>query len=215
MNSEEKECLNAKAELRARIIDAAGTLFIANGIKCIKMDDIASAVGISKRTLYEVFEDKEMLLCECIKREQASKCEFFEAVVADSKHVLEVMMIAFERVITNLQNTHRDFFADLTKYKKAFAMLEEERELHAKNTVAFMQKGVEQGIFRSDVNLAIVFDLMNHQLNMLINFGLCNEYPLIEVYESIIVTTIRGISTVKGAEELEKFIVQYRKNKQL
>ena len=44
-----------KAELRERIIMTATEAFTLKGIKCITMDDIAAALGISKRTLYEVF----------------------------------------------------------------------------------------------------------------------------------------------------------------
>ena len=51
-----------KAELRERIIMTATEAFTLKGIKCITMDDIAAALGISKRTLYEVFADKESLL---------------------------------------------------------------------------------------------------------------------------------------------------------
>ena len=55
-----------RLELRERIIDTALNSFATHGIKSITMDDIAAALGISKRTLYEVFADKESLLKECI-----------------------------------------------------------------------------------------------------------------------------------------------------
>ena len=47
----------------------------------------------------------------------------------------------------------------------------------------------------------------------LLNTDICNEYPFIEVYESIMFTYIRGISTEKGARVLEEFISEYRKNR--
>ena len=62
-----------KAELRERIIMTATEAFTLKGIKCITMDDIAAALGISKRTLYEVFADKESLLKECILQKQAER----------------------------------------------------------------------------------------------------------------------------------------------
>jgi len=48
---------------------------------------------------------------------------------------------------------------------------------------------------------------------VLLNTDICNEYPFIEVYESIMFTYIRGISTEKGARVLEDFIQEYRKNR--
>ena len=53
-------------ELRNRIIDKAAVLFTRHGIKSVTMDYIASQMGISKRTLYENFKDKDQLLLECI-----------------------------------------------------------------------------------------------------------------------------------------------------
>ena len=57
MSDNAKETSN-RAELRDRIIVKATEAFTAHGIKSITMDDIATSLGISKRTLYEVFEDK-------------------------------------------------------------------------------------------------------------------------------------------------------------
>ena len=51
-----------RAELKERIIATATEAFTTKGIKSITMDDIAAALGISKRTLYDVFVDKESLL---------------------------------------------------------------------------------------------------------------------------------------------------------
>ena len=55
--------------------------------------------------------------------------------------------------------------------------------------------------------------LKNNQFDVLLNTDICNEYPFIEVYESIMFTYIRGISTEKGARVLEDFIQEYRKNR--
>lgn len=64
--SEYTKHLTPRPELRERIIETAVEAFSAHGIKSITMDDIATSLGISKRTLYEVFSDKETLLEEYI-----------------------------------------------------------------------------------------------------------------------------------------------------
>lgn len=68
MMAEHGKDASQRVELRERIITAATEAFTSKGIKSITMDDIAAALGISKRTLYEVFSDKESLLKECILR---------------------------------------------------------------------------------------------------------------------------------------------------
>ena len=64
-----------RPELRERIIDTAVEAFSAR-YQSITMDDIATSLGISKRTLYEVFSDKETLLEECILKGQKEGDEF-------------------------------------------------------------------------------------------------------------------------------------------
>ena len=91
-----------KAELRERIIMTATEAFTLKGIKCITMDDIAAALGISKRTLYEVFADKESLLKECILQKQAERDKYLQEIYEQSNNVLEVI----------LSEKHRDLSSD-------------------------------------------------------------------------------------------------------
>ena len=186
-----------RAELRERIIVKATEAFTANGIKCITMDDVAAALGISKRTLYEVFADKETLLRECILCIQQERDRYLQEIFERSDNVLEVIR----------------FFEDIKKYPRVYEMMQNRREMDSANTISFFKSGVEQGIFRSDVNFAIVNMLVREQFDVLLNTEICNEYPFIDVYESIMFTYIRGISTEKGARVLEDFIQEYRKSR--
>ena len=54
--------LDEKMDIKDRIVQEAGQLFLEYGIKNISMDQLASSIGISKRTIYENFEDKEQIL---------------------------------------------------------------------------------------------------------------------------------------------------------
>ena len=76
------------------------------------------------------------------------------------------------------------------------------RNRSSEDTVNFFKEGVKQGIFRDDVNFAIINLLVRDQLDLLMNSDICNEYSFLEVYESIMFTFLRGISTEKGARVL-------------
>ena len=78
MMAEHGKDASQRVELRERIITAATEAFTSKGIKSITMDDIAAALGISKRTLYEVFSDKESLLKECILKAQADRDKYLQ-----------------------------------------------------------------------------------------------------------------------------------------
>lgn len=212
MSANAKEISN-RVELRDRIIVKATEAFTSHGIKSITMDDIATSLGISKRTLYEVFEDKETLLREVILKNQKDKNEFLENLLAESTNVLEVILVCFQKTIEVFHQTNKHFFEDLKKYPRIFNMVKKNRDKDSESTVAFFKSGVEQGIFRDDVNFAIVNLLVREQFDLLMNTDICNEYPFLEVYESIMFTFLRGIATEKGARVLEEFIQEYRKNR--
>ncbi|GCB37624.1 TetR family transcriptional regulator [Bacteroides faecalis] len=202
-----------RAELRERIIMTSTEAFTSKGIKCITMDDIAAALGISKRTLYEVFADKETLLKESILKIQQDRDKYLQEVYEHSSNVLEVILAVFQKSIEIFHKTNKRFFEDIKKYPKVYAMMQDRRDSDSEKTMFFFKSGVEQGIFRSDVNFAIVNLLVREQFDVLLNTDICSEYPFIEVYESIMFTYIRGISTEKGAKVLEDFIQEYRKNR--
>lgn len=212
MSDNEKEA-SSRAELRERIVVKAMESFRKSGIKSITMDDVAASLGISKRTLYEVYRDKETLLKECVLKSQREMTEFLSHVLAKSTNVMEVILICYQRSIEDFHNTNKRFFEDIKKYPKIYEMMNNYRDRDSDSTVAFFKMGVEQGIFRSDVNFAIVNLLVREQLDLLMNTDVCKEYSFLEVYESIVFTYIRGISTERGARVLDDFIIEYRESR--
>ncbi|WP_027325321.1 TetR/AcrR family transcriptional regulator [Bacteroides pyogenes] len=210
---EHEKDFSQRAELRERIIMTAMEAFSANGIKCITMDDVAASLGISKRTLYEVFSDKESLLEACVLKKQAEGDCYVEGVYAQSGNVLEVILAVFQRHIEIFHKTNKRFFEDMKKYPKIYAMVKNRHDNDSEKVLSFFKSGVEQGIFRDDVNFGIVNLLVRSQFDVLLDTDICNEYPFIEVYESIMFTYLRGISTEKGAKMLEGFIQEYRKSR--
>lgn len=79
--SENTKRSTSRVELKERIIERAMQAFKTHGIKCITMDDIAASMGISKRTLYEVFANKEMLLEDCIRKERQETNEYIRTIL--------------------------------------------------------------------------------------------------------------------------------------
>ncbi len=199
-----------RKNLRERIVDVAFHAFVSQGIKSVTMDEIAAMLGISKRTLYEVFADKETLLVDCILKFKKDADTYAKSVYDESPDVLEVLLKCYLYSIEKLHRTNKKFFEDLKKYPKAHEVLRKHQHQDNENAVSFFTKGVEQGLFRSDVNFAIVNLLTHEQFNMLMNSEVFKAYSFLEVYESIMFTYIRGISTQKGIRRLDDFILEYR-----
>ena len=211
--SKENTVINPRTELKQRVIQVALNEFLVQGIKAVRMDDLASQIGISKRTLYEMFKDKEELLMDCLLYSNQREKERVNDIRSKSKNVLEVILGVFLYSIEMLHETNKLFFEDIKKYPAAYKLVQEVRNSDSKEKMAFFRQGVEQGIFRSDINFPIVDELVKQQFNLLVNTDFFSHHPFLDVYESIMFTYLRGISTVEGVSMLEMFIKEYRGNK--
>lgn len=130
MMAEHGKDASQRVELRERIITAATEAFTSQGIKSITMDDIAAALGISKRTLYEVFSDKESLLKECILKAQAERDKYLQEVFEQSHNVLEVILAVFQKSIEMFHQTNKRFFEDIKKYQNDVLLQDGSRAGH-------------------------------------------------------------------------------------
>ncbi|MDL2305870.1 TetR/AcrR family transcriptional regulator [Bacteroides sp. OttesenSCG-928-D19] len=203
-----------KDDLRERIIFTALDAFQKNGIKSITMDDVAALLKISKRTLYEVFQDKETLLKECLLHHQKLGHKALADLVNNASNVLEVILKCYQGSIDMYQKINKRFFEDIKKYPKVHDILLQNKEKDNKVVIDFMKKGVDQGLFRKDINFEIIHFLLREQMDLLMAHKALKEFSFLEVYESIMLTYLRGISTEKGVQELDVFMAEYKKSKE-
>lgn len=92
---------------KERIIDQAMHMFVSQGIKSVRMDDIAQQLGVSKRTLYEMFGDKEGLLYLAMERYSERNRQRWNELTADAHDVLEAMFMVLGEVMDNAEVSRR------------------------------------------------------------------------------------------------------------
>jgi len=108
-----------RQELKVRILQTAMREFKQKGIRDVRMDDIAGILGISKRTLYEIYENKEELLLAGLHEEDLAKHEKLQALSADGKNtVMDILITIYNNDLTEITNTNPLFFAGLCKYPR-------------------------------------------------------------------------------------------------
>lgn len=199
-----------KTVVKEHIISAAAKAFTQKGIKTVRMDDIATGLSISKRTLYELFHDKEDLLLDVMKLHREEMQEYMFQVASEAENVLEVLLKFFQRTAQDFQNTNRRFFEDMEKYPKVRRYIDESRKENLDSAMEFYRKGVEQGIFREDVNYDIVRAMVCEQMDLLLRSDICKSYSLVEIYETVVFMHMRGISTEKGLKIVDEFLLNLK-----
>lgn len=197
---------NSHEEQRNRVIEVAGKMFAEQGIRKVRMDDVAAALTMSKRTLYEMFRDKEELLLECIKVNQQKKLEYANEVAIISENVLEIVVRIYQQGMDEMRSFNGSFFTDIKRYPKVCEWLNLRREENKGKTMAFFLAGVEQGIFRKDLNYDIFQYLMGISMNGYFNNVDSLQWPITEVMETVLHTNIRGICTEKGQQLFNHYL---------
>ena len=109
--------------LREKIMDTAMQAFIRQGIRAVRMDDIAQQLGISKRTLYEIYEDKEELLLQSIKKYNAQRVATLTEYAAQGHNVIDIVLEAYRLKLAETRMVNPVFFSDIIKYPKVESCL--------------------------------------------------------------------------------------------
>lgn len=191
-----------RQELKGKILVTAMSLFKREGIKRVKMDDIAQALSISKRTLYETYENKEQLLCEGVIYEHQLRQEQLRQFTEQAENEIEVVMEFIRQEIVLLGGVNPLFFSELAKYERVVELLNEEHEQKRLHSMEFVKKGIEHGYFRSDINYDIVTKMSDAVVQHVMMTRMYEEYPLSEIFRNHVDILFRGICTDKGIAAL-------------
>ncbi|MBO7579819.1 MAG: TetR/AcrR family transcriptional regulator [Prevotella sp.] len=191
-----------RQELKGKILVTAMSLFKREGIKRVKMDDIAQALSISKRTLYEIYENKEQLLCEGVVYEYQLRLEQHRQFTEQAENEIEVVMEVIRQDIVRLGGINPLFFSELAKYERVVELLNKEHEEKRLRSMEFVQKGIENGYFRSDLNYDIISKMSDAVVQHVMMSKMYEEYPLSEIFRNHVDILFRGICTDKGIAAL-------------
>lgn len=201
-----KEKRTDRSQIKVKAVMLAASAFQRHGIKNVRMDDVASALGISKRTLYELFADKEDLLLEVMKVRREEMRRYMEDAATRAENVLELIIMFYERMSDDFRKTNCCFLDEIKKYPRAMSFLDNNHRENASFALKFYEKGVEQGLFLKDINYPIIQESLRSQLDILVptSYG----FSLSEIFKTIIFIHLRGISTDAGRKILDKYLVK-------
>lgn len=193
-----------RKSLRDIVIEASMKAFALHGVRAVKMDDVAQSLSISKRTIYEMFGNKEQLLIEVLKTYKAAKEKELNEKAANCQNVIELLFYAYYQKINTFKKTNPVFYSDLTKYPLVIELLQKDREEAHQNYYEFLRRGISEGIFREDLHLDLIARLLDSVTSAMMNGELYRQYPIEDVFRNIAFVSIRGICTRKGLDLFDK-----------
>ncbi|HKK43670.1 MAG TPA: TetR/AcrR family transcriptional regulator [Bacteroidales bacterium] len=194
-------------DVRKRIAEEAAGLFRTYGIKSVTMDSIAANLGMSKRTIYETFADKDDLIMSVLRMMAGKQKLMIEKVLGDSDNSIEAIFRLLEMSRDHFHAMSPAFFADLKKYHHDVLVKAADISAMAefRNNQAVIENGVKEGYFRDDIDP----DIVNRGLYLLGQSIVDNElfpyeqFTRHDIIMNIFINYIKGISTQKGLKMIE------------
>ncbi len=196
-------------EMKERILEKATELFTKYGIKRITMDEIAAKLGISKKTIYQSFHDKNELvsaifdnhICisqqNCIVDEEKAENAVHE-VLLGSETFINVMESINQNVLYDLEKFHPEVFQKFLQFKNTFMYNSIEKNL---------KRGIEEELYRKEIDLEVIIRLRlaNIIISMNIELFPARQFNFVEVEREATLLFLHGIVTAKGARLIKKY----------
>ncbi len=201
---------------KENIIHHASKMFVEQGIKAVRMDDIAQELSVSKRTLYELFNDKEELIYQCIRHYSEDARERRLQHISDINNPLEVMVISLRDMIDaapiagRIRRNMRRF------YPSVYERLEEDVQSKSKADLNhWVADCIECGYFEQSVKVRFAVDVLHHSVHGMLVNKLDEERPsgeLVEMMSYSLLVFIRGLCTIDGQKIIDDCTAKYFNN---
>lgn len=195
-----------RTELRNRVPKVALPMFFAHGVKAVKMDAIASALSISKRTLYELFPTKEDVLLACMVDYNNERMSRMKAYAQKGNSVIDIILGYYNEQLRLAKKVTPLFFEEVHKYKKVIEHMQNAHEEAASHAMEFFEKGVAEGYFRKDINYDLILKVGGLTIQTVMQTQLYRNYSLSQILTNVNMVFVRGFCTSKGIAELDKHI---------
>jgi AcrR family transcriptional regulator len=194
-------------EQKEGILDWALHRFREKGVRSVTMDEIAAHAGISKRTLYEQFGDKEQLLIECLKYHWAQERQILADYAEEGNHnVLELILFSFNQKLAVCRDTYPGFTRDVMRYRRVMEQVRMYDKNSSREFIAALKLGVEQGLMRGDIRFELFEEFLTAQMRLLYEEGVWRKYTPQEVFRMILLVWLRGISTEEGGRLIDAYM---------
>jgi TetR/AcrR family transcriptional regulator, cholesterol catabolism regulator len=203
----------ADVETGIRIQQKAHALFMQYGLRSVSMDDIAGSLGISKKTIYQYYADKDELVDAVVDAEfkkNESICNFDKA---NSKNAIEEIFMAMDKVVEMFSTMNPSLVFDMHKYfPRTFQKFHRHKNEYLYNVIRDnIKRGIEEELYRPEMNVDIIARFRVESIMIPFNpeFFASLKYNMAEIEEEFIIHFLFGMATAKGY----KMIVKYQQER--
>lgn len=196
-----------RKELKSRIIDYAMGEFYKRGVRAVKMDEISQGLHVSKRTVYEIFGDKEELLLAGLKIKSLEMREKLETYSCNVAHnVVNIIGYFYKLQMEVNSMVGVAFYEEIHRMPRVIEFFKQEHEREFADRVKFLKAGVEERLFRQDIDYSLTMELLSASMSEIMRNQIYKKYSMQQIFDNFFLVIIRGFCTERGAALLNKVI---------
>ena len=177
--------------------------FLHLGIRQVKIVDLTRDLGVSTKTVYQHFGNKDDLVRECFQLYLTNTSAEFARFEAESEDVAELLVRFYHSALRGLELANPAFFQDLSIYYKDIWNSEEAFGLeHAKN---MLDRGVREGIFLPYLDRSICAHTLTSMVRMMLEQDIFRQVSPEKQFTYVIWPYVRGMCTPHGREKFRQY----------
>jgi AcrR family transcriptional regulator len=197
-----------------QILMGALQVFMKYGIRSVTMDDLARHLGVSKKTIYKYVSDKKELVLKGMEYHHEMETCAIDSCIKIGQNAIDENFEISKVIVGQLKNVHPSVMYDLQKYyPESMTSFQQYKMTVVKDWVSSnMQRGIDQGLYRDDLNIPILTGVYLARMDDFFNRDLFpEEISSAEVYLETFRYHIRGLASEKGIDYLKEKVKKHSK----
>lgn len=198
---------------KVRIREKAKELFLRYGIRSVSMDDIANQLGMSKKTIYQYYTDKNELVDAVVEDEVLDMQNDCMKCGENAKDAIEEIFLTVDQLMEQLSSMNPMVLYDMEKFHiRAFQRFMEHKNKFLLQVIRKnLEWGIKDGLYRPDVDVDVLSKFRLESMMIPFNIDLFppSRYKLSEVTKAIIEHYVFGVASLKG----HKLILKYQQHR--
>jgi AcrR family transcriptional regulator len=202
--------MNTLNPTEVRIVDGAEELFSRYGLKSVTMDDISRHVGMSKKTIYQHFEDKNKIIYAVMQNEMTKQQNCFIEFGTTAKDPVHEMVMMMQYLEKTFRRFNPNLFYDMQKhYPDVWHMFREFKISCALESImSNLERGKELGLYRKTVNSKILGIMRLEEVEFAMDPSIFppEKFTIHEVQVQMLEHFLHGICTLRGHRLVNKYL---------
>lgn len=192
-------------ETKQKILEQTFDLIMKYGIKSVSMDDISRGIGISKKTIYQYFENKKSLIHEVIENHITKDEAEITTIINETKNAIDEMVTIAKHILVFLRSMSPSMMFDTQKYyPKIWERVENQHFTFILNTIVTnIKRGQNEGFYCLDINADIISKMYVRQILTLADETIfpLSKYERSDLYKNLVTYHVRGLLNDNGRQQ--------------